>query len=130
MFDDMPLVYRYHVHVFDVCRMLICVVTVDICLIDICLHPAFRYGRTHGSVLTGEAVHRHLFNTAVVDGSVLRCARVGDHPLQFSCIISTSRESVACRKIDIMGKRYIDETWTAEWSMFTISVALYAVKCV
>ena len=28
MFDDMPLVYRYHVHLFVVCRMLICVVTV------------------------------------------------------------------------------------------------------
>lgn len=28
MFDDMPLVYRYHVHLFVVFRMLICVVTV------------------------------------------------------------------------------------------------------
>ena len=130
MFDDMPLVYRYHVHVFDVCRMLICVVTVDICLIDICLHPAFRHGRTHGSGLTEEAVHRHLFNTAVVGRSVRRCAHVGDHPLQFSCIISASHESVACRRIDALSTHYAGETWTAEWTIGIMTVALYVVKCV
>jgi hypothetical protein len=44
--------------------------------------------------------------------------------------MSQLHESVACRKIDVMGKDILGPTWTAEWTFMVITVALYAVKCV
>ena len=44
--------------------------------------------------------------------------------------MSQLHESVACRKIDAMGKDMLSPTWTAEWTFMVITVALYVVKCV